>query len=168
MERDDARRGVGLLLAEFERGLVGHAARVGDEAVLHARTARGLVGEKLAELDGICVELQVALHNEVAERSADRGLDQLGITMAEHVHADTVDQVPLHASIDKLDERTISDARAEVRIERPAPAHFSRALEPAIERLLEFSTCRPRTGQLALLRLDLVANRADGCIDRGA
>ena len=88
--------------------------------------------------------------------------------MAEHVHADTVDQVPLHASIDKLDERTISDARAEVRIERPAPAHFSRALEPAIERLLEFSACRPRTGQLALLRLDLVANRADGCIDRGA
>ena len=60
------------------------------------------------------VELEVALHHRVHRATPQGRRDQVRVAVAEHVHADAVDEVPLHRAVGKLDEGAVADTGADV------------------------------------------------------
>ena len=147
-EGQHARRAVGLLLAHLQRGLVRHATRIGDKAVLQAACTRGLGAQHFRERNAVGVELQVALHHHIAHRCLQRGAHHAGVAVPEHVHADAVDQVPLHAAIEQFHQRTATATTAHVGVVAAARAHRLGALKPGVQRFLAALTRGARTHQI--------------------
>ena len=131
---------------------------------------RGLLGlgdEQLRELDRVGVELQVALLDEIGEPRADRDLAEVRIAVAEEVHADAADHVPLDAAVEQLDERPVAEPAADVGIPARAAAHRGVAIKPALEGLRERRLRRAGADESALHAAKLLHHRRDGGVDAG-
>ena len=141
------RRGV-VLKADLQRRLVGQRSGIYEKTVCQPRRAARFPKQELGKLDHLGAELQIPLHHRVADRCFERPGHEIRITVAEHVHADAADHVPLDRAVGELDERPAAETRADIGV----------PWGPALDRLL------PR--QVPLIGFRQLSNRPTDTRDR--
>ena len=167
---NDARRALGFLLANLQRVFICHTTRIRHKTMSQSTRPTCLRCQDFSDLKDVNIMLKMSLHTHIRESALECSFDHTRIGMPKHIHADSVDHVPLHAAVGELHKCTISNASTNVWIHRGTAAQFVIAFQPRSVRFDLGSIRWPsasdrslRTPQFCEDRVDCTSNCWNRC-----